>query len=84
MVGDLPGCFTRACEVSEDNEEIDDHRDGVTVASCRDEATDAVHTSTILQLPGLRLEVATDDERQSLGDEPLADHTQDLPVFLPE
>ena len=86
VMGDLRGCFTRACEVSGDNEEIDDpmrRRDRGELRR-HHEATDGTHPSTILQLLGLHLEIATDDERQSLGDEPLANHTEDLPVFLGE
>ena len=65
----MRGSFTRACEVSGDNEEIDDpvrRRDRGELRR-HHEATDGAHPSAILGLLGLHLEVATGDERQCLG-----------------
>ena len=44
------------------------------------EATDGAHPSTVLQLLGLHLEIAT----ENLKLKPLANRTEDSPVFLGE
>ena len=83
---EMRGRFTRACEVSGDNEEIDDptrRRDRCELRR-HHEATDGAHPTAVLKLFRLHLEVATDDERQCLGSDPLAYRAEDLPVFLGE
>ena len=64
MLRDLRGCFTGACTVSGDNEEIDDPMRRRDLGELRrhHEATDGVHPSAVLELLGLHLEVTTDDE----------------------
>ena len=69
MLRDLRGSFTRTCKVSRDNEEMDDpmrRRDRGELQR-HHEATDGAHPTTVFQLLGLHLEVATHDERQGLG-----------------
>ena len=65
MLRDMRGSFTRACEVSGDNEEIDDpmrRRDRCELRRHHEATDGAQQPSAILQLLGVHLVVATNDK----------------------